>query len=159
MFRVGSGHVQSMFRACSENVLSVFRACSGYVHGLFRVCSGYASFHSLAHLVCQFLAFLYYVPSDSNPIQYTSLFGMGASDLHISGTWKNVPICCDTPKEPKIPGGFLRVYRLFCRFYQTRVRSLHYRLSNGNYELKKKCLKVNIYFVLSFRQKQVIHFK
>ena len=135
MFRVGSEyvqsrfracpeHVQSFFRACSVHVQSMFRACSGYVHGLFRVCSGYASFHSLAHLVCQFLAFLYYVPSDSNPIQYTSLFGMGASDLHISGTWKNVPICCDTPKEPKIPGGFLRVCRLFCRFYRTRVRSL-----------------------------------
>ena len=94
-----------------------------------------------------FLFVLCAIPFQSNTS--ISLFGMGASDLHISGTWKNVPICCDTPKEPKIPGGFLRVCRLFCRFYRTRVRSLHYRLSNGNYELKKKCLKVNIYFVLS----------
>ena len=47
IFRVCSGYVQSMF---TEH-------CSEYVQSMFRVCSGYVSFHSLAHLVCEFLAF------------------------------------------------------------------------------------------------------
>ena len=34
---------------------------------------------------------------------------------------------------------------------------MHYRLSNENQE-EKKCLKLNIYFVPSFKQKQVVPF-
>ena len=41
MFRVASGHVQSMFRACSEHVQSMFRASSEYVQSMFRACSEY----------------------------------------------------------------------------------------------------------------------
>ena len=41
----------------SEYVQSVFRVCSECVQSVFRVCSILKSFHHLAHLVCQFLAF------------------------------------------------------------------------------------------------------
>ena len=41
----------------SECVQSVFRVCSECVQSVFRVCSILKSFHHLAHLVCQFLAF------------------------------------------------------------------------------------------------------
>ena len=54
VFRVCSECVQSVFRACSECVL----VCSECVQSVFRVCSLLKSFHHLAHLVCQFLAFL-----------------------------------------------------------------------------------------------------
>ena len=68
---------------------------------------------------------MYYRLDCIDPIQAPACLGW----LHLICTYqereKNVPICCDTPKEPKIPGGFLRVCRLFCRFYRTRVRSLH----------------------------------
>ena len=42
----------------SECLQSVFRVCSECVESVFRVCSVLKSFHRLAHLVCQFLAFL-----------------------------------------------------------------------------------------------------
>ena len=42
---------------CSECVKSVLRVCSECVQSMFRVCSILKSFHPLAHLVCQFLAF------------------------------------------------------------------------------------------------------
>ena len=42
---------------CSGYVQSVFRVCSECVQSMFRVCSILKSFHHLAHLVCQFLAF------------------------------------------------------------------------------------------------------
>ena len=41
----------------SECVQSVFRVHSVCVQSVFRVCSILMSFHHLAHLVCQFLAF------------------------------------------------------------------------------------------------------
>ena len=56
--------VQSVFRVCSECAQSVLRVCSECAQIVFRVCSecvqsvfNMKSFHLLAHLVCQFLAF------------------------------------------------------------------------------------------------------
>ena len=57
IFRLSSVFVQVMFRVFSEYVQSMFRVFSEYVQSIFRVYSGYVSFHHLAHLVCQFLAF------------------------------------------------------------------------------------------------------
>ena len=58
VFRVCSECVQSVFRVRSECVQSVFSVCSECVQSVFRVCSILKSFHQLAHLVFQFLAFL-----------------------------------------------------------------------------------------------------
>ena len=67
MFRVYSEYFQSMFRVCSWYVQSMFRigseyfqfrVHSEYVQSMLRVLSGYDSFHHIAHLVCQILAFL-----------------------------------------------------------------------------------------------------
>ena len=41
----------------SQCAHSVLRLCSECVQSVFRVCSILKSFHPLAHLVCQFLAF------------------------------------------------------------------------------------------------------
>ena len=57
MFRTCSEHFQRMFGACLEYVQSISRTCSEHVRSMFRVCSGHVSFCSLAHLVCQLLAF------------------------------------------------------------------------------------------------------
>ena len=40
-----------------SNLGHIFRVCSECVQSVFRVCSILKSFHHLAHLVCQFLAF------------------------------------------------------------------------------------------------------
>ena len=56
-FRVRSGCVQSAFRVHSECIQSAFKVGSEIVQSVFRVFSILKSFHHLAHLVCQFLAF------------------------------------------------------------------------------------------------------
>ena len=48
---------QSVFRVSSECHQSVIRVSSECLQSVFRVCSILKSFHHLAHLVCQFLAF------------------------------------------------------------------------------------------------------
>ena len=65
----------------SECVQSVFRVHSVCVQSVFRVCSILMSFHHLAHLVCQFLAFFAAVCSESD---YKSLLNKGVCQIQLA---------------------------------------------------------------------------
>ena len=76
----------------------MFRACSEHVQSMFRVCSGCVSFHSLAHLVCQFFAFLLWGPAG----QKTISFGWGRS-LKVTMWWYKFVGRKDTFRKLRIP--------------------------------------------------------
>ena len=108
MFRVCSECAQSVFRVCSECAQSVFRVysecaqksvlrmCSECVQSVFRVCSILKSFHHLAHLVCQFLAFFVYA-------------GGGFGGHILSGRYQSfIPACNSTTVKGEMATGQTR---------------------------------------------------